>query len=292
MSFIKKYWTHFIGIVYLVLINLFLLNFNTIINLFSKNNISIIIIFLIIFAFSVIIWAGMIYFIIHAVKNKDNKNKLADALLIYFFNIYYIPCYYLKSIAKESKLVLKNTIYIITTIALTVALYISMIFVVYNNNLYETGTYENYQYQTILSPDELVKFQIPDFYTQKRVSDYDLYFTNLESVIGVYLYNDRKYTKEELIKYHDDFILDSRKDAIITNTKEYKKDNKTIITHTIRGEKDGTINIYTNNVITFDTYPGYVIYVGEICLESNYDEYNKIHQNIIENMSLNNTGIV
>lgn len=288
MSFIKKYWTHFISIIFLIIVNLLFLNFKELLTL-EENNFpfNFFILFMLMFLFVIVIWVEIVGFIIHAVASKDNKNKVIDAILIYLLNVYYIPCYYLKQIVKDTKLAIHNTIYIIISVFLSLTMLGSMLFGIYQVALYEINYQDNNQYQTVVSKDEFVKFEIPYFYKQEKVGDYDLYFSNKESIIGVYLYNNEGLTKEELIKYHDDFFTDTRDNVTITNTRKYNKQNKAIISHTLRGKKDGSTNIYLTNVITFDEYPEYVIYVVEICLEEDYDDYKPKFEKIIDDISLN-----
>jgi len=78
------------------------------------------------------IWAEIIGFIIHAVKNKELKNNGLWVALIYFFNIFIIPYYNLKYVFKEKKLKLKMTIFSVLIVSIIVIVSIVMTFT-YNN---------------------------------------------------------------------------------------------------------------------------------------------------------------
>lgn len=286
MNFIKNYWTHFIGIIYLVVINLLFYHIADVFSMLIEDKIQLTFIklFLILIIISIVVWIGIIGFIIHDALSKDNKNKILDGILIYLLNIYYIPCYYLKNIRKDAKLALHNTIYIIIMVLLTISTCFSLGFGFYKLYQFDTN-YKESKYKTIFTDDRLVKFEIPNYYESKNVGEYDLYFTNEESVIGVFIYDDDE--AENVLKHQEDFIIKTRDNVKIIDKNEYTLNNKKVITHTLKGEKDGNINIYKTNVITFDKYPNYVIYVTEICLEENSYKYEDIFKKIIDNISLN-----
>ena len=108
MDFIKKYYPMIISIIFVSICSLFI--GAVLIDNFNKSNI----IILVLLVLSVIgILAEIIIFIIHAVKNKELKNNVLWAFLIYFFNIFIIPYYNLKYVVKEKKIASKMIIFII-----------------------------------------------------------------------------------------------------------------------------------------------------------------------------------
>ena len=108
MSFIKKYYPMIIAIVF---VSTYSLIFGAmLIDNFDDSNAIILVPF---FLSIVGIWAEVIGFIIHASKNKELKNNVLWAFLIYFFNIFIIPYYNLKYVVKEKKITAKMIVFII-----------------------------------------------------------------------------------------------------------------------------------------------------------------------------------
>ena len=108
MNFIKKYYPMLISIVFLSTYSLTV--GAVLIDNFDESNT---IILAPLFLSTVGIWAEIIGFIIHAAKNKELKNNVLWAFLIYFFNIFIIPYYHLKYIVKEKKIISKMIIFIV-----------------------------------------------------------------------------------------------------------------------------------------------------------------------------------
>lgn len=68
------------------------------------------------------IFAEMIYAIIKAAQDNELSNKALHIIGLYFLNIFYIPCFLLKHVSKEEKVVVKNIIYITLTVTLYIVL--------------------------------------------------------------------------------------------------------------------------------------------------------------------------
>ena len=117
MNFIKKYYPMAISIIFIDLYSL-LIGATLIDNLgWLENNLIVGIIFtLLIFALVIGIWTEIILFMIHAGKNKQIKNNILWAVLIYFLNIFIIPYYNLKYVIKDKNVAVKMIIFVILLI--------------------------------------------------------------------------------------------------------------------------------------------------------------------------------
>ena len=125
-NFFKKYWSHILNITFLV----FLIGFFAIIANGMKNESSapppaLFPLLLLVEVFMVGgIFAEIIYYMIKASKCEGLKNKGAYMALIYLLNIFYISCFALKYIHKDSKATVKNIVYVVVSIALFITFYI------------------------------------------------------------------------------------------------------------------------------------------------------------------------
>ena len=108
MSFIKKYYPMIISIVFVSSYSLIV--GAVLIDNFDETNA---IILVPAFLSVVGILAEIIGFIIHTAKNKELKNNVFWAFLIYFLNIFIIPYYNLKYVVKEKKITSKMIVFII-----------------------------------------------------------------------------------------------------------------------------------------------------------------------------------
>jgi len=121
----KKYWPHLLNIALLLYYIIIFIGMNNIDNLDNSYSPLIIITMLGIALLLVIgIWVEIIYFLIYEAKNKKTKNYIVTLILIYMLNIFYIPCYYLKYFIKDEKSKIKNIIYSIISILLTITMYV------------------------------------------------------------------------------------------------------------------------------------------------------------------------
>ncbi|MBP3920508.1 MAG: hypothetical protein J6D28_02970 [Bacilli bacterium] len=208
---------------------------------------------------------------VYAIKNK---HKIIHILLIYLLNMYYIPCYYLKHVIKDTKYKLKNIIYIILSIILTITL------IAWYLILEIEGT----SYTTYISDDNVVSLKIPIDYYQDEVGEYDMYFFNDTVNIGIFLYDNENYSSHEILDDQANYLIKTRKNMKLINS----NNNQNITTYTYSGNYEGNENIYNLSVITFDKKPNYYVYVIEITLKENYKKNRKEMQKILEQISLNN----
>ncbi len=122
-SFINKYWTHILNI-------LFFLFFIVLMIYAEQLKVLGVIIMLI---FIILIFVEMIYHIVIAAQDKEDKNNILHAIFCYLFNIFYIPCYRLKYVVKDKNYKIKNIIYLISSILLYIIIYIILIIIILNN---------------------------------------------------------------------------------------------------------------------------------------------------------------
>lgn len=128
-NFFKKYWSHILNISFLIYLTVFF----AIIGEGVKNESSapppaFFPLFLLIEILMVVgILFEIIYYMIKAAQCDDLKNKGLCMVGIYMLNVFYIPCFALKHIHKDSKAKVKNIIYVITSIVLFIAFYILVI---------------------------------------------------------------------------------------------------------------------------------------------------------------------
>ena len=127
MNFIKKYWSHILNIIYLVLVDGFIG-----ICIYGMNNeemmsgipISIFLLFLLVeLVLTFTILGEMIYAIVKAAQDKELSNKALHIIGLYFLNIFYVPCFLLKHVSREEKVAAKNTVYLIISITLYILLF-------------------------------------------------------------------------------------------------------------------------------------------------------------------------
>ena len=116
-NFIKKYWSHIFNISVLAYLIYTFKSLSDIVENESADNPPTIFIVLIIIEVLLVlgVWGEIIYFIIKAAKNKELKNKGLHIAGIYFLNMFYIPCFSLKHVHKDSKAKIKNIIYVLVT---------------------------------------------------------------------------------------------------------------------------------------------------------------------------------
>jgi hypothetical protein len=223
------------------------------------------------------LWIEIIYYIIHAIKHKEIKNNTLCAVLIYLFNIFYIPCYKIKNIDKDKNYKKKNIIYLIISITLYLIMFETMTIFAIKESMYET----------YISDDKKIAFKMPYTYYETKVGEYDAYFKNETSNIGVFLYDEKELTPEEILEHHEQEIITTRKNVKKIDSKEKKTLTKTIKTEIFEGTKDNQENIYTFTIMTFKYNPNYKAYVVEITLKEDYNKEKKELSKIIENINLN-----
>ena len=273
-EFIKKYITHIFNIICMI--------YMTIILTYATNaetyNEKIFIPLLIIEGLFVIgVWVEIIYYIIHAIKHKEIKNNALCAVLIYFLNMIYIPCYSMKYISKDENHKRKNTIYLIISIILYVIMIGAVIKLSLNNVLYERYT----------SDDKNINIKIPYNYDKTKVGEYDMYFESDTSNIGIFIYDEEDITPEEILEFHEQEIITTRNNVKQIDTKTKTTNTKTIKTDIFEGINNGEENIYRFTIITYKNKPNYTVYVIEATLKEDYINNKEELETIIQNINLN-----
>lgn len=279
-NFIKKYWTHIFNISSLVYLTfLFILFTNVVKNENPENPPTYFIALLIIEIIAVLgIWAEIIYFIVKAAKDKELKNKGLHIAGIYFLNYFYIPCFSLSHIHKDSKAKVKNIIYVIVTVCL---------FVVFSSYLLKLQTALN-SYEKYVSNDKVITVTVPkDYSNNMMVGQFDMYFTKDETFnIGVFLYDNTGEDADEIIKFQDEYFSKTRDNFKVLDKETLNQGGKNITTHSCEGKRNGIKNYYYISTITFDKKHNYVVCVIGVSLEENKDN-KKEFDDFVKKIDLN-----
>ena len=280
-NFIKKYWTHIFNISSLVYLTfLFILFTNVVKNENPDNPPTYLIALFIIEIIAVLgIWAEIIYFIVKAAKDKELKNKGLHIAGIYFLNYFYIPCFSLSYIHKDSKAKVKNIIYVIVTVCL---------FVVFSTNLLKfqksLTSYEKY-----ISNDNVISVTVPkDYKNNVMVGEFDMYFRKDATFnIGVFLYDNTGEDADEIIKFQENYFSKTRDNFEVLDRETLKKDEKNITSIVCKAKYNGTQNYYYISTVTFDKKDNYVVCAIGVSLEDNKEENKKEFDDFIKKIQLN-----
>ena len=119
MKYIKKYWTHFVSLGFLVTFLLFSILYSYALHNPEFDNINnfygIIPLLISIFIFTILCWVEII---ICMIKISKNKGSAIDYIFAYLFNMFFIPCYYNRYVNKEKNYLVMNIIYLIISVGL------------------------------------------------------------------------------------------------------------------------------------------------------------------------------
>lgn len=271
----KKYLTHIISIAFLIYINIL---FYVIGNEFLFNGKEYLLIPLIIVEIIFVggIIAEIVYYCIKVSKNKELKSNPIYYLLIYFFNIFYIPCLNIKHIEKDPKYKKKNIIFIVIMILLYVVLMINMISFTLKSSI---NTYK--------SNDEKVTVTLSNDYEKKIVGEFDLYFSSSSVNVGLLLYKDEGYSAKDILDFQTNFVYETRDNVKKISESKKTIDDREINTVISSGYNNGVENTYMMSTITLSNLDNYVIYVIEITTSDNYSSNKKEMQKILENIVIN-----
>ena len=243
----------------------------------------------------------VIYFIRYIIKNNINK-KVLWIILILLFNVFIIPYFYMKYVEKEESILFNTTLYIIPMLLYLVVFgYGTYVYTdLYNQKKEEEKIIEatkNY-YST---KDTKTTFTFGYGYKQKDVGEYDLYVINTDKsiVFSAFTYNtidyEQKTVDEFLNKGIEDLKVGKKNFIEFGKKKEIKGDNYLITTVSYEGEAEvKTKNkvstsdcIYKLSVISFDSDPGYLVYVIEVVTKANYNDYKTELLDILKSVSVN-----
>jgi energy-coupling factor transporter transmembrane protein EcfT len=243
----------------------------------------------------------VIYFIRYIIKNNINK-KVLWIILILLFNVFIIPYFYMKYVEKEESILFNTMLYIIPMLLYLVVFgYGTYVYTdLYNQKKEEEKIIEatkNY-YST---KDTKTTFTFGYGYKQKDVGEYDLYVINTDKsiVFSAFTYNtidyEQKTVDEFLNKGIEDLKVGKKNFIEFSKKKEIKGDNYLITTVSYEGEAEvKTKNkvstsdcIYKLSVISFDSDPGYLVYVIEVVTKANYNDYKTELLDILKSVSVN-----
>lgn len=270
MKTIKKYLTHIFGIFFLGYLNILFYRLG------HNNDKQMMILFILELLIVIGCIVEMIYFIIKAAKTKELKNKALHCILIYLFNIFYIPCFSLKHIYKDANYKIKNILYLIITIILYILL---------NINIISAVTSESPK--TYTSNDNSVTLTISDRFKKDESTSYDLYFAKNDMDFGLYINDNTSYTSNDLLNKYKEEILEAMKEPKeLSNTNHNIKDRSinTVVYSGIFNNKDYVFSISS---IESTKRNNYIVIVIEACLNKNYSSTSKEMEEILNSIVIN-----
>lgn len=287
-NFIKKYWPHAINITllicYIAIFSILNINYNS----EAKPPRIYDILMLLAPTLSVIgVWAEIIYFMIKVITSKELNHKVLRCLGIWFLNIFYIPCLNIKHICKDEKHKNKNIIYLVVSILL----YCTMVGLI---SRYEIITYRNLRSsinqdsitELYESDDGMIDIYIPQDYGRASVGEYDMYFTNEESNIGIFIYNDEADSALQVMDAQEQWLMQKRKNCKLISMNSRRVDDKNIITKEYEAEVDRIRQRYCLSTVSFDKNEKYIVYIIQTCQKSEYDKYKDQYEKMINSIVL------
>lgn len=211
------------------------------------------------------IWAEIIGYIIHAVKNKNLKNKVLWVILIYYLYIFVIPYYHLKYVNKSEK-VLRDMI--IFGILMICSLIIGIGYAkIYMNDKISDGILY------IVNDNKSVQFQFEGNYSKRKVGQYDIYASDKSRGIniGAFVYDDENsYLYEEIHKDRVSWLYSARDSVALVSSYQEIVDDKEIISKVFFGKSQDVSFAYTLTTFEFiDT--GVIVDIIQICYLENYE---------------------
>lgn len=223
----------------------------------------------------------IIYLIRHVVKsNMRYLLKILWILLIVGLNIFIIPYYYTKYVAREKNSELKAIIYLIPMV-----FFIFIFF--FGINSYKTGMKEieekkkaiEAERNTYSTKDSITSFVFRHGYKSINVGEYDLYVRNDDKKVAftAFTYEVEKYeqqTADDFInKGVNDISKDKEKFDLFKDKEVVVYEDKTITSITYVGKTaDSSLCVYIISAITFPAKPGYLVYTVEVVTKNNYDK--------------------
>lgn len=272
----KKYLTHIISISFLIFLNILIYVMSNNNNVFNDREYLIIPLIIVEVIFVVGIIAEIVYYFYKLSKNQELKSNPLYYVLIYFFNIFYIPCLCLKHIYKDSKYKSKNAFFIIIMIILYVILMINLI---------------TFSIDTLVteytSKDGNVTLSLSNNYEEKKVGYFDIYFASSTLNVGLMLYGNEGYSAEEILDFQTNFIYDTRENVKSISESDKTIDDRKIKTAIVSGMNDDIENVYMMSTITSSKIDNYVVYVIEITTKDNYPSEKNEMQKVLENIVIN-----
>lgn len=211
------------------------------------------------------IWAEIIGFIIHAVKNKELNNKVLWCFMIYLFNFFLVPYYNLKHVVKEKKIVSKMIIYGSLLIASAGA-----------GVLFTCSQLPKTNVLYLTSSDKNVQIALKGNYYEKSVGSYDLYAADdyRNMIFGVFIYDKEEddASIESIHEYTTNWLKGARENVSFLEGYKDEFDNLNVVTDDYYGELNGKGFIYSISTIDSDD-KNVVISIMQVVFEKDYDKY-------------------
>lgn len=282
MFFIKKYYPAMVSVIFMAIYGfLFGAIFSQNSYILENDSPMMYALLIIVLLLVIIIWAEIIGFIIHAVKNKKlKKNGILWCVLIYFLNIFIIPYYNLKHVWNMKKVKVPM---IIIGILLGISFVIGMIipFTICGDN----STKKTY----VIDDYNEVEFLFYGNYVERDLGEYDLYASDYYRGInvGAFVYHERETTLKDVQLYRRDWIKSARKNVSNVDSFTIQLDDRFIVGEVFYGEIDNEGYIYTIATIDFK-YDDSIVNVLQVTFDEDYDKYKEeLKQILVDVKALN-----
>lgn len=276
MKYIKKYYPMVISIIFVTIYS-FLLTaaFTNNINIIN-NNLNLMIVLMIITFLTVIgIWIEIIFFMIHAAKNKELKNRVLWAIMIYFFHIFIIPYYNLKYVIKEKKVSLQMVLFVILLI-------LSIFEGIDLSTRYKRNTENNVNILYIDNYDRDVQFSFSGDYVKRNLGEYDIYASDYTRGInvGAFVYNKEEFTSIEVQNTKTNWIQNARNNVYRITTYSVELDDRSIVSETFYGESNNEGFAYQISTVEFKNTDD-LVNVIQVCFYEDYETYKEEFKKIL-----------
>lgn len=228
------------------------------------------IIFIILF---IIEW---IYFIVHAARNKELKERVFWALIIYFLNIFVICYYNFKYVAKIKYVKLNTAIYAI------LAIITFIVGIIIPKNIIEPSKVVLY------SDDKRIVVEALGYYEKRSVGQYDLYVSDYirDINIGVFIYNKNdNMSVSRIIGDRSTWINTDRDNAKMIDSFSFTDNERVIENITYSASLKNSFYIYHISVVEF-VETGDVVNTIIICNDDDYETYKDEFKEIVTNIKL------
>lgn len=214
--------------------------------------------------FVVGIWAEIIGYMIHAVKNKNLKNKVLWVILIYYLYIFVIPYYHLKYVSKVERVMKEMIIFGVLIVC-------SLMVGICCANKYVSKVDDKIIY--IMNDSKSVQFQFKGSYIKRKVGEYDIYASDKKRGInvGAFVYDeDNNLSYEEIHNNRVEWLYSARNNVSRVNSYQKIVNDKEIISEAFYGESQQVKFIYTLTSFEF-IGAGKIVDVIQICYLEDYD---------------------
>ena len=241
-----------------------------------------------------------IYCMIHTYKNNkfSHNDKLKWYLLLFFFNILIMPCYYLKYIKQIKNSRNKIIIYLLVIVVLCIVSVMTSIYsvVLFNDHVNKQKEIEKQREEVtniIVSNGNKFEGTFKTGFKKENIAEYDLYVKDSKRnlITGAFFYDTINYeekTLDAVLMKQVEYIKSTRKDVkVYKNKVDRTYNNKTISTIELSGKLDDTSDcIYKLSCITFDGNQNNILYVIQVVVKKDYSKYNNELTEIINSINL------